>query len=296
MTVPTFTLTNGVKIPAVGYGTGTKWFKKVDSGELDEKVVDAVALAISNGYTHIDGAEVYNTEPEIGAAIKKSGVDRKKLFITTKVLPHIANPEKALNDSLSKLGVDYVDLYLIHAPFVTEKDNGISLEAAWAKLEEFYAAGKVKAIGISNFPVESIEKILKVAKVKPQVHQIEYNAYLQNQTPGVVKFSQDHGILVEAYSPLGPIIVKDEAAPLTPVLKKLGEKYKKTPAQIELRWTYQNGVLPITTSANSERQKEPLGIFDFELTKEEVKEITTVGVTYTFRQYWKPQFEYKNSL
>lgn len=297
MAVPSFTLNNGVKVPAVGYGTGTKWFKGPNSTEIDEKVVDAVALALKNGYTHIDGAEVYGTEPEIGAAIKKSGVDRKALFITTKIWPHIKNPEKALDDSLAKLGLDYVDLYLIHSPFITEEKNGITLEAAWQKLEEFYNAGKVKAIGISNYSIADVERILKIAKVKPAVHQIEYNAYLQNQTPGIVKFSQDHGILVEAYSPLGPVTIKEQDAPLAPVLKKLAEKYNKSPAQIELRWTYQNGVLPLTTSQDAGRQRESLEIFDFELTKDEIEEISKVGSTYTYRQYWKPEYgEFKNSL
>lgn len=295
--IPTFTLNNGTKIPAVGFGTGTKLFKASSLTPLDDKVVDLVAQAISNGYTHIDTAEVYNTEPEVAAAIKKSGVPREKLYITTKILPHIANPEAAFADSLKKLDVDFVDLYLIHAPFVTKEKFGLTLEEAWGKLEKFYEEGKAKAIGISNFAVEDIERILKVAKVKPAVHQIEYNAYLQNQTPGVVKFSQDAGILVEAYSPLGPVITKDEKAPLTPVLAKLAAKYKKTPAQVELRWTYQNNVLPITLSGNVERQKEALGIFDFELTADEVAEITKVGSTYTFRQYWKPEYgKYENSL
>ncbi|VVT54919.1 uncharacterized protein SAPINGB_P004328 [Magnusiomyces paraingens] len=295
--IPTFKLNNGITIPAVGYGTGTKWFKSSNLDELDEKVVDAVALAISNGYTHIDTAEVYNTEGEVAAAIKKAGVPREKLYITTKVLPKIGNPEAALADSLKKLGIDYIDLYLIHAPFVTEEKHGISLEDAWAKLEKFQEEGKVKTIGVSNFAIADLERILKVAKIKPAVNQIEYNAYLQNQTPGIVKFSQDHGILVEAYSPLGPVIAKDEKAPLKPVLEKIATKYKKTPAQVELRWTYQNGVLPITTSADSGRQTQSLEIFDFELTDDEVQEIRDVGLTYTFRQYWKPEYgKYENKL
>lgn len=291
MSIPTFTLNDGNKIPAVGYGTGTKWFKRDGSTpDVDEKTVEALVTAIKNGYTHLDTAEVYNTEPEVGEAIKRAGVPRSELYITTKVLPHISDPEKALNDSLKKLGIDYVDLYLIHAPFVTKEKQGITLEEAWAKLESFVKAGKVKSIGVSNFQVADLERILKVATIKPAAHQIEYNAYLQNQTPNIVKFTQDNGILVEAYSPLGPVLVKDDSAPLTPVLKKIGEKYGKSPAQVELRWTYQNNVLPVTTSANSDRQKEALDIFDFELTKEEVEEISTVGSKYTYRQYWKPEY------
>lgn len=297
MSIPSFTLNNGVKIPAVGYGVGTKWFKSDGSAPIDVKIVDALSEALRNGFSHIDGAEVYNTEPEIGLAVKKSGVAREDLFITTKILPHISNPDKALKDSLSKLGTDYVDLYLIHAPFVSKEKQGISLEEAWQKLEEFYNAGVVKAIGVSNFAVADLERILKIAKVKPAVHQIEYNAYLQNQTPDIVKFSQDNGILVQAYSSLGPVTVQDEKAPLKSVLKRIADKYKKTPAQVELRWVYQNGVLPLTTSQSSNRQKQALDIFDFELSQDEVDEITKVGLSYTYRQYWKPQYgKFKNSL
>lgn len=295
MPIPSFVLNNGVKVPAVGYGTGTKWYKGPGASSLDPKVVDAVSTALKNGYTHIDGAEVYGTEPEIGEAIKKSGIKREDLFITTKVFPFISNPEKALHDSLTALGVDYVDLYLIHAPFLAK--HNITVEEAWKKLEGFYKDGKVKAIGVSNFAVADLEKVLKVAKVKPAVHQIEYNAYLQNQTPGIVEFSKANDILVSAYSPLAPATFKGhEKAPLYPVLKKLAEKYHKSVAQVELRWVYQTGVLPITTSQSAERQKESLEIFDFELSKSEVEEITKVGATFHHRQYWTEEYgSYKGS-
>lgn len=294
--VPFFTLNDGHKIPAVGYGTGTKWGKK-GATELDEGVISAVSTSIEAGFVHIDGAESYGTEEEIGITVSKSGLKRDQFFITTKVLPHIADPAKALDTSLEKLGLDYVDLYLIHAPFVTKEDNGITLEDAWLGLEKLQAAGKAKSIGVSNFRVQDLERILKVGKVVPAVNQVEFSAYLQNQSPGIYQFSKKHGILLTAYSPLGPVTAaaKFPDAPLTPVLEKLAAKYNKSTAQITLRWTYQVGVLPITTSAKKERVKQSLDIFDFELTDAEVEEIGNVGAGFTFRQYWGHKFDSKNS-
>lgn len=299
--IPTFTLNNGTTIPAIGYGTGTKWAsnKRASNQDgLDANVIDAVQNALTKGgFTHIDGAEIYDTEEEIGAAIKNSGIPRSQLFITTKVLPKIADPVAALNESLKKLGVDYVDLYLLHAPFVTKEANGIELEDAWKALETLNAEGKAKTIGVSNFRVEDLERIHAIAKVKPAINQIEFNPYLQNQSPGIYKYAQDHGILLQAYTPLGPVIAgsKDENAPLTPILAELGAKYNKTPAQIILRWVYQNNVNAITTSASVDRQRQALDIFDFELTKEELERISDVGATYTSRIYWTNKFDTNNS-
>lgn len=299
--VPTFTLNTGATIPAIGYGTGTKWAhtKKAGSSDaLDQKVLSAVQTAISDsGFTHIDGAQFYETEPEIAAAIKNAGLARSDLFITTKVFTRIGDPVKALNDSLAKLGTDYVDLYLIHVPFVSEEKQGISLENAWKALEQLHKEGKAKAIGVSNFSIEDLERIEKIATVKPAVNQIEFNPYLQNQTPGIFKYAQEKGILLQAFSPLGPLTAaaKDDSAPLTPVLEKLAEKYSKTPAQILLRWVHQQNVVIITTSEKQSRQKEALDIFDFELSKEDLDEISDVGAKYTFRQFWNDKYTSSNS-
>lgn len=292
-----FKLSNGNSIPAVAYGVGTKWFK-LGRDEVDANVVNALKTALSNGFVHIDGAEIYNTDKEICEAI--ASVDRKNIFLTDKYFAGDASHKLMSKhglpyDSLSyhlknELKVDYVDLYLLHSPFITKESHGFTLQEAWKSLEKAVKDGLAKNIGVSNFAVEDLEAILEIAEIKPVINQIEFNAYLQNQTPGVVEFSQKNGILIEAYSPLGPI-VKGEAGEFTEYLDTLASKYNKVPAQVLLRWVLQRGVLPVTTSAKQERIAQFSNIFDFELTSEEVEKITANGKSHPLlRQYWKPEY------
>ncbi|ANB14723.1 aldo-keto reductase superfamily protein [Sugiyamaella lignohabitans] len=278
----TFTLSNGIKIPSIAAGFGTKWASRhrpeQKEDELDPGVIQGVKDAIAAGIYHIDGAEVYGTEGEIGVAISESGVKREDLYITTKIMKNVTDPIAALKTSLTKLKTDYVDLYLIHAPFFFD-----NLEEVWKGLETLHKEGKAKSIGVSNFKVEHLERILKVAEIKPVINQIEFHPYLQNQSPGIVEFSQKHGVLIEAYSPLGPI---KEKGPLDPILEDLSKKYSKTPAQIIIRWTLQRNVLPVTASAKPDRLKEANEVFDFTLTEEEVSKITEVGNSHEKRFFW----------
>lgn len=292
-----FKLNDGNTIPAIAYGTGTKWFK-FGNNEVDQNLVSALKLAIKTGFTHIDGAEVYNTSLEIGEAISAS--DRKSLYITEKFFVGDSSGKAKSQhglpyDSLkwhldNQLKTDHVDLYLLHAPFVKKEVHGFTLAEAWQSLEKLVEDGLTKSIGVSNFAVEDLEEILKVAKIKPAVNQIEFNAYLQNQTPGIVEFSQKHGILVEAYSPLGPI-VKGEKGEFTDLLDKIGAQYNKNGTQVLLRWVLQRNILPVTTSGKEERLVQFLDVFNFELTEEEVKKITEAGLKHkTLRQYWTPEY------
>lgn len=293
-----FKLSNGNTIPAVGYGVGTKWFK-FGQNQIDDDVTNAVQAAIETGAIHIDGAEVYNTNEEIGKALINVGVKREDVFITNKYFAGDgsytfrsteANPYDALKADLKILNVDYVDLYLIHAPFIKNETHGFDLCGAWQYLEKLVDDGYARNIGVSNFTKEDVEVILNSKpKYKPVINQIEYNAYLQNQTPGIVEFSMANGILVEAYSPLGPLL-KGKPGPIDELVNKLATKYSKTDGQILLRSVLQNGILPITTSSKRERIKASLEIFDFELTNDEVNEINKLGEQKTLRQYWTNEY------
>lgn len=288
MAIQSVELNNGNAVPAIAYGLGTKWYKRDQtSGKLDETLVKAVEDAIDAGFTHIDNAEMYGTEEEFGEALKNSKTPRDNLFITTKVnVTPDKDPISSLEDSLKKLRLDYVDLFLIHTPFFR------GVEEAWKKMETLHKEGKAKNIGVSNFGTEDLKKVLADAEVVPAVNQIEYHPYLQNQQPGIVKFCKDNNIQLEAYGPLVPIVHAPEG-PLTPMLKSLAEKYSKTEAQILLRWVYQTGVVPITTSGKKARMTEYLGIFDFELDETDQNAISNAGDAYHYRQYFRERLEKK---
>lgn len=293
-----FTLSNGNKIPFVGYGTGTKWFKADNPDVVDEKTVDALLLALESGQYHIDTAEIYNTHLEVATALKRfqekhPDFKRSDLWITDKFFAKNQSPLKTVTETLKLLNLEYLDLYLIHSPFFekTGAEKTTTLELVWKEIEELYEQGKVKNIGVSNFRVSDLEELFKIAKVQPVVNQIEYNALLQEQSPGIVEFSQKHDILVEAYSPLGPLYkTKGDATyvKLDAEIEKLAAKYKKTTGEILLRWTIQNKVLPVTTSAKKQRIIESISVYDFELSPEDQKAITDIGkLLPPVRQYWE---------
>jgi methylglyoxal/glyoxal reductase len=255
----TTTLYNGVKMPWFGLGV----FKVEEGPEL----VQAVKFAIKQGYRSIDTAAIYGNEEGVGQAIHEAmteyGIKREELFITSKVWNSDLGYEStiaAYETSLRKLGLDYLDLYLVHWP-VEDK----YLEA-WRALETLYKEGRVKAIGVSNFQVHHLEKVISNAEIKPMVNQVEYHPRLTQQE--VKTFCDNNGIQFEAWSPLMQGQLFDN-----PLLKDLANKYNKTVAQMILRWDLQNGVVTIPKSTKEHRIIENSSIFDFELTNEDMEQI-----------------------
>ncbi|KAL3230141.1 hypothetical protein RNJ44_01504 [Nakaseomyces bracarensis] len=298
-------LNNGNEMPAIAIvGTGTKWFK---NGETEEnftpELVEQIKYALTlPGVVHIDAAEFYSTYREVGKALEESPKPRNEIFITDKFCTQekwTKNPVDSLEKALAKLGLEYVDLYLLHSPFITKEHNGFTFEEAWGYMEELYQSGKAKNIGVSNYAVEDLERLMKIAKVRPQVNQIEYNAFLQNQTPGIYKYCQEHDIQLEAYSPLGPLQKKPadgDSQPFYQYVNKVAENHGKTPGEVLLRWVSKRGVIPVTTSEKRERTKQAQEIFEFDLTKEEVDEITKLGLQHeTLRLYWTDEYNKFNA-
>ena len=259
----TYRLSNGVGIPCIGFGM---W--QTPDGDVG---VEAVKSAIKAGYVHIDTAQAYGNEECVKRAIQESGVPRENLFITTKLWNSSHGYDltmQAFEDSLYNLGLTYVDLYLIHWPNPLpfreywEEANACS----WKAMEDLYDAGKIRAIGISNFRQHHIEALLKTARIKPMVNQIRL-------CPGepqeeLARYCRSQGIVLEAYSPLGTGKIFE-----VPEMKQLADKYGKTIAQICIRWSLQMGYLPLPKSITPSRIEENLKVFDFELEESDVRMI-----------------------
>lgn len=256
---PLLTLNNGTTIPQLGFGVF-----KVDPDETTRIVTDALEV----GYRHIDTAAIYGNEEGVGQAIASSGVPRDELFVTTKLWnDRQTDAEAAFDESLGKLGLDYVDLYLIHWP-TPQKDTFVQ---AWKSLEKIYASGRAKAIGVSNFLVPHLEKLLANTDVVPAVNQIELHP--AHQQPEVTAFSREHGIAIEAWGPLGqgkyPLFETTEVS-------QAAEAHGKTPAQVVIRWHLQTGNIVFPKSNRRERMAENFDVFDFELTADEVAAISSL--------------------
>lgn len=262
------TLNNGVEIPCVGYGT-----YKTDPAAT----ATAVTAAIQSGYRHIDTAMVYRNEEGVGQGIKAAGVDRKELFITSKLWNTDRGYEAtkvAFQKTLDRLGLDYLDLYLIHWP-ANEKQFGA--EAAkinaetWRAMEELYHAGKIRAIGLSNFMPHHVKKLLETATVKPMVDQIEVHPGWTHADE--IKELQAMDIVVEAWGPLGG---QGATVLADPTMQEIATAHNKSTAQVSLRWVLQQGVLPLPKSVHVDRMKQNMNIFDFELSPTEMATISAL--------------------
>ncbi|ODG90114.1 MULTISPECIES: aldo/keto reductase [Bacillaceae] len=255
----TVTLHNGVKMPRLGLGVF-----KVSEGE---EVVESVKAAIRNGYISIDTAAIYKNEEGVGQAIKESGIAREELFVTSKVWNSDQGYEttlQAFETSLNLLGLDYLDLYLIHWPGVDKyKDT-------WKALEKLYKDGRVRAIGVSNFQIHHLQDLMSDCEIKPMVNQVEFHPHLTQKE--LLAFCKNEGIQMEAWSPLKQGQLLEE-----PVLTKIAQKYNKSVAQVILRWDLQHDVVTIPKSIKEHRIVENANIFDFELTQEDMENIDSLN-------------------
>mgnify|MGYP002546546563 CR=1 FL=1 len=252
------TLSNGVKMPQLGYGV-----YQVTKEECERCVTDALSV----GYRHIDTAQSYFNEEEVGNAIKKSGIPRNEIFITTKVwIEHYGYEEckKSVLESMLKLQVDYIDLVLLHQPFA-------DYYGAWRALEELYAEGKLRAIGVSNFYPDRLIDLCSFARIKPMVNQVETHPH--NQQIEAQEWMKKYGVQIEAWAPFG----EGHGGLFTDsTIAEIANKYGKTTAQVMLRWELQRGIVTIPKSVHKERMEQNFNVFDFTLSEEDMKAMATL--------------------
>jgi 2,5-diketo-D-gluconate reductase A len=255
----TVTLTNGMQMPIAGFGV----FQIPDARECERSVVDAIEA----GYRLIDTAASYMNEEAVGRGLRQSGVAREDLFVTTKLWVQHTGFERtqdAIDKSLRRLQVDYLDLYLIHQPFG-------DVHGSWRAMEKAYAAGKLRAIGVSNFQPDRLMDIMAFNEVTPAVNQVEVNPFHQQDESA--KFMRDHGVQAEAWAPFAEgrnNLFQNQ------VLASIGEKYGKSVGQVVLRWLVQRGIVTLAKSVRKERMVENLNIFDFQLVEADLALIATL--------------------
>jgi 2,5-diketo-D-gluconate reductase A len=259
--VPSITLNDGNTIPQLGFGV----FQIAP-----KDTVKAVSEALEIGYRHIDTAEMYGNEKEVGEAIRSFGIDRGEVFVTSKLSNGAHEPQdarKAFDRTLSELGFDHVDLFLIHWPLPTLY-NG-DFVSTWKILEEFHNDGRARSIGVSNFQVEHLERLAADTETVPAVNQIEVHPYLTNEA--VRSYGREHGIATEAWSPIAQGAVLDD-----PTITEIALRVGRTPAQVVLRWHLQRGDIVFPKSVTPSRMKENFEIFDFELESDDMEAISAL--------------------
>ena len=259
----TYTLHNGVQIPKLGLGT---WL--IDDDKVEQPIVEAIQM----GYRHIDTAQAYGNEVGIGKGIKKSGINREELYIASKIAAEHKTYEsatKSINETLDKLGLDYIDQMIIHSPQpwkeVNQSDNRYIEEnrAVWKALEDAYRAGKVKVIGVSNFLIDDLKNLLETATIKPMINQILL--HVSNTPLELVEYCQNNDIMVEAYSPIAHGVILNN-----PKIKEMADKYNVSVAQLCIRYTIQLGCVSLPKSANPEHMKSNSQV-DFKINKEDME-------------------------
>jgi 2,5-diketo-D-gluconate reductase A len=259
--VPNITLNDGNVIPQLGFGVF-----QIEPGDT----VEAVREALEIGYRHIDTAEMYGNEKEVGEAVRASGLDRGEIFVTSKLNNAYHEPDdarRAFDQTLADLGFDHVDLFLIHWPLPTLYDG--DYVSTWQALEEFKNDGRSRSVGVSNFQVEHLERLAAETDTVPAVNQIEVHPYFTNET--VRAYGQEHGIVTEAWSPIAQGGVLED-----PTITEIADKVGKTSAQVVLRWHIQRGDIIFPKSVTPSRMRENFEIFDFELDSSDMEAISAL--------------------
>ncbi|KDN60758.1 putative aldo/keto reductase [Colletotrichum sublineola] len=283
--IPRIKLNDGNLMPMLAYGLGTANLREQGT-PINYKTVEVTIKAIKAGFRHLDGAEVYGNEEELGLAIKFSGVPREELYVVTKFFDFCRSPKESFQSSLKRLDLDYVDLYLIHAPFFARSD--IKLQEVWADFEDIKRSGRARSIGVSNFSQAHLEVILKTATIPPAINQIEFHPYLQQHA--LLDFQRKHGIAVAAYGTLFPLTRKSGDL-VSRIWGKLAEKYSVTESVIGLRWPMDQGVIVVTTTCKEERMEGVFsGLSTLSLLQQEVNMVAEAGKLRTFRAYWDENY------
>lgn len=268
------TLNNGITMPLLGFGV----FQVPDAAECERAVLDAIEC----GYRLIDTAAAYMNEEAVGSAIKKSGIPREELFITTKLWVQDTSydgAKRAISASLEKLGLDYLDLYLIHQPMG-------DYYGAWRAMEEEYKIGGVKAIGFCNFYPHVLADFCETVEVTPMVNQVELHPFFQQES--ALALMKEYSVVPEAW---GPFAEGKHGIFTHPVLTEIGKKYGKTAAQVALRWNIQRGVVVIPKSVHKDRIEQNMDVFDFELNAEDMAEIAKLDIGHSeIVNHYDPQF------
>lgn len=266
----TLQLNNGTFIPVIGFGT---WEIKPNS-----KAKEVVLAALEAGYRLIDTARIYGNEEGVGEALIESGINRGKLFITTKVWNDdqgYTRTIEACKSSLERLKMQYLDLYLIHWPATKFRYE------SWEALEKLYKTGVIKAAGVSNFTIEHLENLKEKSKFKPSVNQVEFHPFIYEQQKSLLEYCHEHEIVVEAYSPISRLADTDNK-----VIAEIADRLERTPQQVVLRWCMQHGTVPLARSTNAKHVASNFEVFDFELSNADM--IALNGISDGKRVTWDP--------